>query len=132
MSSSNDHSSSINHLRHGQRRSTLRRVSSDLARHVLQDDQLVHYIPPVTRGLQGLQLTDTTSNQSTLAIPPNGYGQIAADEGFVEQLKELVNGFLTQPGQRHPYNTIIRWTVDNGFVPDYSVVIYINQPSSMF
>ncbi len=57
--------------------------------------------------------------------------EIEAEEDLFEQIEEMINRFLTVPGRRVPYNNIVRWTVDLGTIPDYSVVIIIRQPSSL-
>ena len=50
-----------------------------------------------------------------------------AEEELVEQLKAIINEFMTRPGRRYSYDTTMRWTVDHSNEIHYTVIIKINQ-----
>lgn len=52
------------------------------------------------------------------------------EDELTEQLKELINRFMTTRAYRHrSFQTTIRWTVDDGDQMNYSVVIRLEQPA---
>ena len=68
---------------------------------------------------------------------PTSHGIISpcealAEEELIERLKEIINEFMTRPDRKHSYDTTMRWTIDHGNEINYSVVIFINQPSDLF
>jgi len=54
-----------------------------------------------------------------------------AEEELIEQLKTIINEFMTRPSRPNSFNTTMRWTIDYGNHINYSVVILINQPSEL-
>ncbi|CAF1671667.1 unnamed protein product [Adineta ricciae] len=55
-----------------------------------------------------------------------------AEEELIERLKEIINQFMTRPDRKYSYDATMRWTIDHGNEINYSVVIFINQPSDLF
>jgi hypothetical protein len=51
-----------------------------------------------------------------------------AEDALFQQIETLIHRFLTRPNRRLPYHTTIRWTANPGTVPDYTVMIKIDQP----
>ena len=69
-----------------------------------------------------------TSNQQPTR--PCTRSEMEAEDDLFETIERLIDEFLTRPGRRVPYTSTTRWTVHPGNVPDYTVVVTINQSSS--
>lgn len=81
---------------------------------------------------------ETDQGSPSPILSPINYGgfRMVLEEELVEQLKQLVDNFLSMHIQQQhqpltpPKVSTIRWTISNEHNLNYTVVITINQPSS--
>jgi hypothetical protein len=69
---------------------------------------------------------------STTPILPD---QILTEEQhediMIQQINELIRGFLRLPIRRNPYRGLFQWTLEGDATADYSVVMLISEPADL-
>ena len=75
-------------------------------------------------------MTTNMTGSMPQSITPYRRSEVEAEDTLFQAIQTLIHRFLTRPGRQYPYRTTMHWSADPRIVPDYSVMIKIDQPCS--
>jgi len=70
-------------------------------------------------------------SSTTPVLPGEILTQEEHEDILVQQINELIRGFLRLPNRRNPYRGLFQWTLEGDATADYSVVMLISEPADL-